>query len=236
MILYFSARGDPTTRLREAGEILLLGCEKQQSFCVRSVSHKLIMLFSCIFSSDHHSKPQPAMNFLCVFISLLSVDTVLSTGGLRKHSRQLANDKKCTSVELYSDNAVFQAALEDVGTVGNSVSSIPIFDVTTDENVGLFTLLAFDLQDGKNFEDGFVSLFKAGSTTEVAGTVTYAGPAPVNADSTLDLTRGDFTITGGTGAYACAEGILLFKGFTPDFSQFRFDVVTCGGFCDPYSI
>jgi len=181
----------------------------------------------------------------CILSLLLSSLALSSTPVLgqkvRRQGHRRATGKKghsdCTRLELYSDNAIFQAEFMAISNIGGAVSDIPLLDLYTDEQVGLFTVLAIEVDpvNGKSFEDGYLALFEPGSTSDVAGSVTYAGPTPVFADSTLGLGRGDFAITGGTGAYSCAEGIVEFKGFSDDFSQFKLDIVTCGGFCDPYS-
>ena len=164
------------------------------------------------------------MKFVSVFLIIAgSLGFVTAQGGIRA----LANKKKCTSIELFSDNAAF-GSLINGNAVGITAADVPLFDrndPTTQR--GEFTIFNLDLQNTGNptgtqgFEDGFVRIFEEGTTDE-AGLVYYAGKSP---------SGGDFAITGGTGKYACAEGILKFIGFIND--QFQFDVVTCGETCNP---
>uniref|UniRef100_A0A6U3APK6 Dirigent protein n=1 Tax=Entomoneis paludosa TaxID=265537 RepID=A0A6U3APK6_9STRA len=179
---------------------------------------------------------------LSLLLSSLALSSTLGRKVRRQgHRRTTSSGKKgpsdCTRLELYSDNAIFQAEFNAIENIGGAVSDIPLMDLYTNEQVGLFTVLAIEVDpvNGKSFEDGYLALFQPGSTSDVTGSITYAGPTPVFADSTLGLGRGDFSITGGTGSYSCAEGIVEFKGFSDDFSQFKLDIVTCGDFCDPYS-
>ena len=161
--------------------------------------------------------------FFSSFI-LGSGTTVEAKGTLRA----LANKKECTSIEMFSDSPTFGELIQG-NAVGITAADVPLFDRNDPTTqLGQFTIFSVDMTNENNptaetigFEDGFVRIFEPG-TTEEAGLVYYAGKSP---------SGGDFAITGGTGKYACAEGILKFIAFVDN--QFQFDVVLCGETCEP---
>ena len=164
------------------------------------------------------------MMYLLAFAVLLLLSAVANVNSAATRNR--VRKKPCTTIEFASKNAIFQAFQDDT-VFGSTAADVPLFDRSTGEKIGDFSAVSFDLvsrETGsdatRGFENGFIRIFDAQGT--VAGVVYYAGRSP---------SGGDFAITGGTGVYACAEGVFRFVGFTND--QFELDLITCGATCSP---
>ena len=132
---------------------------------------------------------------------------------------------KVVRVPFYTDNEVFNAGFE-VTDVGYDVDDVDVFSQNDDSVVGFLTLVAtiFGERDSSNrgtegcYEDGYVSITDPHDPTDIVGTVYYAGAGGF---------QEDFPITGGTGAFARATGIMERQGNTPDFSRFFFELFIC---------
>ena len=166
------------------------------------------------------------MNYFTSFLVFCSFVLGGSAVEAKGTLRALANKKQCTSIEMFSDNPTFGELIQG-NAVGITAADVPLFDRNDPTTqLGEFTIFSVAMtndnpDDTEGFEDGFVRIFEPGTTDE-AGIVYYAGKSP---------SGGDFAITGGTGKYACAEGILRFIAF--EDNQFKFDVVLCGETCEP---